>query len=108
MHTLTSFHSSDVHDDQVNAILADYLTLEQVRAVRQLLVTRCGWIAAVIAVAGAGLGWLPRFASWLSVSLFLALPVTVWVVELTRGRSLRRRLEQLPRGIVQAPRRQAP
>ena len=86
VHTVTSFHASAVPPDQLSAIMADYLALEQARVFRRLLVVRCGLMALVIAAAGFGFGWLPRFAWIFGASLFLAVPGAAWLVELRRAR----------------------
>jgi hypothetical protein len=89
MPTATSFHAADAQPEQVRAIIADHLALEHIRIFRRLLVQRCGAIALAIAVAGVGLGWLPPFASWFSISIFLGAPVCAWVIELQRQRRWR-------------------
>ena len=98
---VTSFAASAVPPEELNAIAADYLRLEQARIFRQLLVMRCLVIAIAIAVAGAGFGLLPPVACWVSVGIFLAAPAWAWIVEFRRESQLSRRLEsvgQRPRG----------
>jgi hypothetical protein len=95
MHTVTSFHASAVPPDRLNAIVADHLALERAHIVRRLLLTRCGMIALVIAIAG-GFGWLPPLPCWVGVGLFLLAPASAWVVELRLERRLARRLEESP------------
>jgi len=97
MHTVTSFHASAVPPDRLNAIVADHLALERAQVVRRLLVTRCGLIALVLAIAG-GFGWLPPLACWFGGGVFLLAPVSAWVVELRLDRQLARRLEESPDG----------
>ena len=70
---ITSFQGSAVSADELNRIMADSLALERARVFRRLLVTRCGALAAASAVVGLWLRWLPPFASWFSVTLFLGL-----------------------------------
>ena len=96
MHTVTSFHASAVQPEQLGGIMADYLALERARAFRRLLVTRCGILALMAAVIGAGLHWLPPLASWCSVGVCLVPPVGAWMVELQRDVRLARRLGELP------------
>ena len=76
--------------------MADYLALEHARVFRRLLVVRCGLMAVVIAIAGAGFGWLPPVACWVSVAIFLLAPASAWVVECRRWRDLERRFAQIP------------
>jgi len=95
VHTVTSFHASALPADQLSAIMADYLALEQVRVFRRLLMVRCGLMALLIG-AGLGSGWLPLSASVFGVSLFLGVPVVVWVLECQRARRLAHRLEHVP------------
>jgi hypothetical protein len=100
MHTVTSFHSSDIQPDQLNAIMADYTALERVRIYRRLFVTRFGLLALAFVVVGAGLGVLPAFATWFSVGLRLAPPVAVCLAEFRYSRRLARRLAEIPRGVT--------
>jgi Flp pilus assembly protein TadB len=99
MQTVTSFRASDVQPDQLSRIMADYLALERARIVRRLLVRRFGLLALIVAVAGAGFHWLPPFASWFSVGIFLVPPASAWIVEVRRDRQLARRLEELPDAV---------
>ena len=71
------------------------MALEHVRVFRQLLVTRCGFIALAIAVGGLGLGLLHSFAYWFSVGVFVLAPASAWVVEHRWARRLSRRLDHL-------------
>jgi hypothetical protein len=96
MHTVTSFHSADVEPDRLNAITADYFALERARIYRRLFVTRFGLLALGVALAGAGLHWLPVFATWFTVGLFLVIPAGSCVVELRCSRRLARRLAGIP------------
>ena len=94
MHTVTSFHASDVQPDQLSGIMADYLALERARIFRRLLVKRFGMLAAIL--AGVSFHWLSAFASWFSVGLCVAAPVWAWIVELGCERRLARRLDKVP------------
>jgi Flp pilus assembly protein TadB len=105
MHTVTSLHGSTVRPEQLKALTADYLALEQAREFRRLLVTRCGFVVVAIAAAGPGLGWLPPFASWFLGGLFLAVAGCAWLVELRRERRLEHRLKDVPGAAVQVVRR---
>jgi len=96
VHTVTSFHTSAVPREQLSAIMADYLALEQARVFRRLLVVRCGLMALAISAAGFGLGWLPRFAWMFGGSLFLAVPGAAWLAELRRARRLAHRIGNTP------------
>ena len=100
MNLVTSLPASAVSSEELDEILADYLALERVRIFRRLLVTRFGFLALATAVAGLGLHWLPVFASWFSVGVFLVPPVWAWVVECQRSRRLARRLEEVPNAVT--------
>lgn len=78
MRTVTSFHGSAVRPEQLNAIMAECLALEQARGIRRLLVTRCGLVVLALAVAGPGLGWLPPVATWFLAGIFLAAAGCAW------------------------------
>lgn len=91
------FSTSEIPPEQLSAVIAQHLTLEHVRVFRQLLVFRCGVIAAGIAVTGLVLGLLHSFGYWFSMIIFLAAPAGTWVVEQQRGRRLARTLERLNR-----------
>ena len=101
MHTVTSFHASAVSQDQLSAIMADYMALEEARVFRRLLVIRCGLMALAIAGAGFGFSWLPRLAWMFGAGLFLALPGAAWLVERRRSRQLVHRLENTPGRVEQ-------
>ena len=94
MHTVTSFHASDVQPDRLSGILADYLALERARIFRRLLVKRLSVLAAVF----AGVSFLSKsaFAPWFSVGLCVAAPVWAWIVELGCERRLAHRLNGMP------------
>jgi len=94
MHTVTSFHASDVQTEQLTGIVADYLALERARVFRRLLVKRFGVLAAVF--AGVSLLSMPAFAFWFSVGLCVVAPVWAWIAELGCERRLARRLNEVP------------
>jgi len=101
---VTSFHSSAVQPDEINAIMGDYLALERARVYRRLFVTRFGLLALVVAILGAGLHWLSPFASWSSAGVCLVVPAWAWVAELQCDRRLARRLEDGPgRKAIKSP-----
>lgn len=100
VNVVTSFHESAVSANELNRIMADYLALERVRVFRRLLVTRCGILATVVAVAGLWLHWLPPFASWFTVTLFLVPPTWACVLEWTRRRRLAELLDEVPGAIT--------
>jgi len=106
MQTITSIHASAIPPEELSGIMADYLALERARIFRRLLVTRFGLLAVTAAVIGGLLHWLPPFASWFSIGLFLTPPLWAWIVELRRERRLSRRLEDVPGGVTDvAPQR---
>jgi hypothetical protein len=90
-----SFHSSAVDRQELSAIMRDYLALERARVYRRLFVRRFGLLAATLGVAG-GLRWMPTVATWFSVAVCLAIPLSTWISEITCGRRLTRRLDQVP------------
>ena len=96
MHTVTSFHGSDVPAEQLKALITDYLALEHAKEFRRLLVTRCGLAVVAIVAVGPGLGWLPPAASVLIGAGFLAAIGFAWLVELRLARHLASRLKEAP------------
>jgi len=96
MDTVTSFHGSQVPPEQLKAIMTDYLAVEQAKALRRLLVPRCGLALLALVVVGPGLGWLPPAASFVIGAGFLALIGFVWLVELRLERQLASRLKDVP------------
>jgi hypothetical protein len=95
MHSVTSFHSSDVTSQQLAAIMAQYLALERARVYRRLFITRCGLAALAVALIGFGFRWLPAAASWVGVGSFLVAPVWAWVAELKCDWRLERLLDEI-------------
>lgn len=102
MRTITSFHASAVHPEQLGSIMADYLAVERARIFRRLLVMRFGLLAFVAAIVGGVFHWLPPFGTWFSVGVFLVPPTWAWIIELRRDRRLARRLESVPTAVTQA------
>jgi hypothetical protein len=100
MQTVTSFEASAVDDAELTGIMADYLALERVRTFRRLLMIRCGLLAVATALIGFGLHWLTAFASWFSITAFLTLPASAWILEIRRNARLGRRLEDVPGGMT--------
>jgi hypothetical protein len=101
MHTVTSFEGSAVGEAELADIIAEYLEVERVRVFRRLLVRRCGLLAVATAIVGLGLHWLTAFASWFSISAFLAPPASAWILEVRRDARLGRRLSDVPGGITE-------
>jgi hypothetical protein len=89
---LVSFRLSAVRPDELSAVLTQYLALERIRIIRRLLIPRCALVVVAIALIGGGYGWLPRFATWLSAGVFVALPAVAWTIEIHRARQLAHRL----------------
>ena len=98
MDTVTVFHASAVPREELIGILAEHLALERLRVFRRLLVVRFAGAIAVIFLAGAGLGWLPRPAWLASVVVFSGTGASVWLAERRRERHLNRRLQGVPGG----------
>jgi hypothetical protein len=98
MDTVTVFHASAVPREELGGILAEHLALERLRVFRRLLVVRFARAIAVIFLAGAGLGWLPRPAWLASVVVFSGTGAWVWLTERRRERHLHRRLLGVPPG----------
>ena len=92
MDTIANAAPSLVQPGQLQAVVADCVALEQTRVFRQLLVKRCGVIAAVIAVGGLLLGLLHSFAYWFSVGIFVLAPAGAWLVESRLERDLRKKV----------------
>jgi hypothetical protein len=98
MHTVAFLPSATV--DQVRAIAADYIALDQARVFRRLFVRRFGALAAVFGVAGFGFHWLSPAASWVSVAACGIAPAWAWLAELRFNRRLAQRMSQLPDGTA--------
>jgi hypothetical protein len=101
MLTVTSFESSHLDADQLNAVMAAYLKVEEARVYRQLFLTRFGILAVMFGIAGFGLHLMrlhlmPPAASWISVAACVALPFCAWIAELRCDRMLGKRLHELP------------
>jgi hypothetical protein len=79
---------------ELTEIMTESVALERARIYRRLFVTRCGALAAVIAVTAAAFGRLGTFEVWFSVALCLVAPVWAGVAELRCYRRLARRLGQ--------------
>lgn len=98
MHTVTSFHASDVRPAQLSGIMADYLALERATIFRRLLVRRFGVLAAI--VAGVSFFWLSTFAFCFGIGLCAVAPAWAWIIELRCERRLVRHLDEMPRQAV--------
>ena len=92
MSTVANAAPSSVQPEQLNAVVADCVALEQIRVFRQLLVMRCGVVALAIAVSGLLLGLLHTFAYWFSVGIFVMAPAGTWMVERRLERGLRKKV----------------
>jgi len=88
MSTVANVSPSPVQPEQINALMAECMALEQLRVFRRLLVMRCGGIAATLAVGGPLLGLLHSFAYWLSMGMFVLAPAGAWIAERRRERGL--------------------
>lgn len=83
---------STIQPAELNAVAADCVALEHLRVFRQLLVKRCGVIAAAIAVGGLLLGLLHSFGYWFSMGIFVAAPAGAWLIERRQERSQRKKV----------------
>ena len=92
MSSVLSFHSSAVDRQQLKAITREYFALERARVYRRLTVARFGALALAVGVIGLGFHWMSPLASWGTLAVCLAVPVSVWTVELSCDRRLARRL----------------
>ncbi len=92
---MTTFHGSAVRQDELSDLIAEYLALERLRAFRRMLAARFGFLSLAVLVAGAGLDWLPAVAWLVSIALFLAAPLWMWIVEVRRERHLDLRLKSI-------------
>jgi hypothetical protein len=96
MHTVTSFHGSNVPPEQLKALMTDYVALEHAKELRRLLVTRCGLAIVAVLAVGPGLRWLPAVASLLIGAGFLGAIGFAWLVEVRLDRLLASRLKEVP------------
>src|ERR1051325_11362993 len=78
--------------DQLRRLLANYLELEQAQIIRQLLVVRCGLLAAVAFLLAVTTHALSTSAWTAMIALLLARPSGAWIVELRRQWRLATRL----------------
>ena len=92
MSTVANGAPPSIQPEQLNAVMADWVALEQIRVFRQLLVMRCGVIAAAIGVGGLLLGLLHSFAYWFSMGIFVLAPTGAWLVERRQERGLRKKV----------------
>ena len=88
----TNAAPSSISPEQLNAVMADSLALEQWRVFRQLLVTRCGVITLAIGLGGLLLGLVHSFAYWFSLGIFILAPAGAWIVERRQERGLRKKV----------------
>jgi len=89
MGTAMNAAPSSISPEQLNAVMADSVALEQWRVFRQLLVTRCGVITLAIGLGGLLLGLVHSFAYWFSLGIFILAPAGAWIVERRQERGLR-------------------
>jgi hypothetical protein len=92
MQTVTSFHSSHVSPEELTALMAEYVALDQARIYRRLFVTRFALLALALGVMGFGFHWLSRSASLFSMLLCAIPPTWAWVAELRCELRLTKRL----------------
>jgi hypothetical protein len=101
MQTITSFHGSEVPPEELTALMADYMSLDQARTYRRLFVSRFGVLASVFGIVGFGFHLMPVLASWFSVALCSIAPAWAWIAELRCDCRLAKRLSQLPDASTQ-------
>jgi len=106
METLTWFRSAAVPPDKLGPLLSEYLALDRLRAVRRLLLVRCGALALMAAVVGPLVGWLSALGRSLVVALFLLPPAWAWLLERRADLRLSARLRSIDTRTASHP--QAP
>jgi hypothetical protein len=74
METIT-FHAASLPGEDLAAILADYLALEEARVFRRLFVTRFGLLALAVFLAARIIPGFSTYAHWVPVALCLVPPV---------------------------------
>src|SRR5262245_24759064 len=79
MPTVTSFHPTNVAAEQLSAVMADSVALDEARIYRRLFVTRFGALAFFLGTIGFGFHWLSPFASWCSVAVCAVPPIWAWI-----------------------------
>jgi len=77
--------------DETSAAAVEYLSLEQVRTVRRLLVPRCGFLIILAAIGGARVHGLTLVARCGSIVLVAMPPIVAWIIEIRLARRLARR-----------------
>lgn len=95
MHIVTAIQGDAVSQEDLGAVLADYVSLDQTRIIRRLLVVRCGGLACVAAIIGTLVPGFSLMSRLGSIALFLIPPIWVWVTELRMERRLSTRLEHV-------------
>ena len=103
METLTWFRSTAVPRDKLAPLLSEYLALDRLRAIRRLLLVRCGALALVAAVAGPLVGWLSALGRSLVVALFLIPPAWAWILERRADLRLSHRLRSIKTSTATGP-----
>jgi len=95
MQTVTSLQEPLVAPGEFDASASETMTLEQIRIVRQLLVTRCGALALIAILIGALVPGFSMTARVGSVALIVIAPVWVWITELRMEHRLSKRFDQI-------------
>ena len=67
--------------EEVSAVLTDYLMLERTRVFRRLLVVRFGALTLIALAVGFLMHGLSTYARWVPVALFVTPPVWAWIAE---------------------------
>jgi len=95
--TYLSLSATEMPNDQLRELLAEYLELEQSQIFRELLVVRCGRMAAVALVLALTTHVLSTAAWVITIGLILALPLGAWMTELRWQWRLAKRLNACKR-----------
>jgi hypothetical protein len=93
---MVTLHIPSLPRQQVSDILAQYLALDHARAVRRLLIVRCGLLALLVALVEGVVPGFSRGARVLSVVLMLVPAAWAWQAELRIEWRLGQRLGAIP------------
>lgn len=96
MQTVISFRASAITAPEIRQTLSDYLALERVRAIRRVLVTCFGGLAAIAGSTMTIAHLLSPIARVVAVGVCLVPPIGAWITEISIVHRLLRQAERSP------------